>query len=267
MKRTSRANYQIRALERALDIMEAFTAQDPDLDLDAICERAQLPKSTAFKMVSVLESRGYVQKSEANGNYRVGFQAYEIGNLYLAGLTVFEIVHPHLKRLAARFPKSSAHLAVLSPTETEIVYLDIVSLNIYLSLVPVGSHYPAHCTALGKCLLAFLPEQERARRMAGVRMQPLTERTITDPQVFLEHLDLVRGQGYAVDDEETALGNLCVAFPIWDRRGATIAAISTSHVKEAMVDDDHTVVAEMRKTAQEINRSLGYIASSVPSQM
>ncbi len=262
MRKNSNPNYQIRALDRALDILEGFTDQRPELDLDAVCEQSQLPKSTVVKILAVLENRGYVRKSETNGDYRIGFQAYRTGNLYLAGLTVFEVVHPVLKRLAARFPTSSTHLAVLSPTETKIVYLDIVSMNIYLSMAPVGSHYPAHSTALGKCLLAGLPGEELDRRLAQIEMTKLTELTITDQQTLRAHLNLVRAQGYAIDDEEMALGNLCVAVPIRDRRKATIAAISTSHTKEAMTDDMPTVIAEMCRAAEEINRSLGYAPSS-----
>ena len=259
-------NYRIRTLDRALNILEAFTFEQPELDLDAICRHTQLPKSTAFKILAVLQARGYVEKSESNGKYRIGFQAYEVGNRYLAGLTVFEVVHPVLKDLAARFPTSSAHLAVLSPTETRIVYLDIVSLNIYLSLVPVGSHYPAHSTALGKCLLAGLPEPELERRLAHISMPRLTPNTITDLGALREHLAQVRSQGYSIDNEETALGYLCVAFPILDRRGATIAAISTSHVKELMQDDLPTVIAEMRQAAAKISRSLGYVEPFLPAE-
>ena len=82
---SERPNYQIRSVERALDVLEAFTADDPALNIDALCERAHLPKSTAFKILSVLEHREYVQKSQDGGNYRVGFQAFEEGNNYLAG--------------------------------------------------------------------------------------------------------------------------------------------------------------------------------------
>ncbi|MBN1641051.1 MAG: IclR family transcriptional regulator, partial [Anaerolineae bacterium] len=254
-------NYQIRALDRALTVLESFAGRHAEQDLSAICERAQLPKSTAYKILSVLEHRGYVQRNEATGNYRIGFQAYEVGNLYLAGLSVFEVVHPVLKRLAARFPKSSAHLAVLSPTNGQIVYLDIVSLNIFLSLVPVGSHYPAHSTALGKCLLAGLPEGELNERLAGVKLEPHTPRTIVDLGALRAHLAQVRAQGYAIDDEEMAAGYLCIAVPVLDRRGRTIAAISTSHSKETMVDGFETALEEMRRAGAEIDRALGYVAA------
>ena len=259
MNNRAAPNYQIRALDRALTVLESFTASQPERDLDAICERAGLPKSTVFKILSVLEHRGYVQKSEVTGNYRIGFQAYEVGNVYLAGLSVFEVVHPVLKRLAARFPKSSAHLAVLPPTNGQIVYLDIVSLNIFLSLVPVGSHYPAHSTALGKCLLAGLSEEELRRRLDGIALERHTSRTIVDRAQLNEHLAQIRAQGYAIDDEEMASGYFCVAVPVLDRRGATIAAISTSHAKEATDEDVASVLGEMIRAGDEINRSLGYL--------
>jgi len=253
--------YQIRAVERSLDILEAFLVRRPAMDLDTISDCCQLPKSTAFKILSVLKGRGYVQKDADDGKYRIGFQAYEVGNRYVAGLTVTEVVHPVLRDLAARFPGCSAHLASLAPTETEIVYLDIVSMNVILALVPVGSHYPAYSTALGKCLLAELPEPELSRRLAHVHMPQFTPQTIVDPQALREHLSLVRERGYAMDDEEMAPGNLCVGVPIRDRRGDAVAAISTSHVKAATTVDRATIISAMREAAQEINHSLGYLSS------
>ena len=260
----TRPNYQIRAVERALDILETFTVESPGLDLSAICQRTDLSKSTAFKILAVLERRGYVRKNEASGNYRIGFQAFAVGNRYLAGLTMLEIVQPFLKELAVRFPQSAAHVAVLSPSETKIVYLDIISWNTFLVLAPVGSEMYAHCTALGKCLLAGLPPEKLERRLARIEMPKMTPHTITDLYAFREHLDRVRSQGYAMDDEETSLGNLCVGIPVRDRQGATIAAVSTSHVKKAMTDDVPTVIAEMCRVAEQVSRSMGYIPSPVP---
>jgi len=231
------------------------------LHLDDICERCQLPKSTVFKILSVLEGRGYVQKDHDNGQYRIGFQACEVGNRYVAGLSVTEIVHPTLRGLAAQFPCCSAHLAVLAPTETEIVYLDIVSMNVLLSLVPVGSHFPAHSTALGKCLLAELPEPELTRRLTHIEMPQFTPETIVDPDALRQHLSMVRERGYATDDEEMAPGNLCVAVPIRDRREDVIAAISTSHVKAAMLVGPAKVISVMQHAAQQISHSLGCLST------
>lgn len=260
----SRLNYRIRALDRALNILEAFTVEKPELDLNAICERTNLPKSTVFKILAVLEDRGYVRRSEANGNYRIGFQSFDVGNRYLAGLTMLGVVHPFLKKLAARFPQSVTHMAVLSPAETKIVYLDIVSLNASLLLVPVGTYTYAHCTALGKCLLAGLSEEELDRRLAQIEMPKLTPHTITDPQTLREHLNSVRTQGYALDSEETKPGNLCVGVPVRDRRGSPVASISTSHAKHAMPDEVSTIIAEMRQVAEAASRALGYIPPSTP---
>ena len=166
----TKPNYRIRAVERALDVLEAFTARDPTLDLDALCQRTGLPKSTVFKILSVLEQRGYVQKDPADGTYRIGLQAFQVGNQYLAGLTMIEIVHPYLKKLASRFPRSAVHLAVLAPTEPQVVYVDMVTLNTFLVLGPVGGQAVAHATALGKCLLAGLEEEALERRLAGIEL-------------------------------------------------------------------------------------------------
>jgi len=254
-------NYRIRTLDRALDILEALTVQEPELHLLAICERTDLPKSTVYKILSLLEKRGYVRRNESSGGYRIGFQAFDVGNRYLAGLTMLEIVQPFLKKLAARFPQCAAHVAVLSPSETKIVYLNILSANTFLVLAPVGSQFHAHSTALGKCLLAWLPEKELDRRMAQLNAPKLTGQTITDPAALRENLKTVRSQGYAIDDEETSPGNLCIGIPVRDRQGATVAAISISHVKEAMIDELDTLIAEMRQVGADVSRAMGYIPS------
>jgi DNA-binding IclR family transcriptional regulator len=263
---SGRPNYQIRSVERALDVLEAFTAEEPALPIDVLCERTHLPKSTAFKILSVLEHRDYVQKSQDGGPYRIGFQAFEVGNKYLAGLTMLEIVHPFLKKLVRRFPQSAAHVAVLSPTETKIVYVNVLTRNTLLVPAPIGSQLWAHATALGKCLLAGLPEEALERRLACIEMPQLTGKTITDPQRLRAHLERVRAQGYALDDEELAPGNLCVAVPCRDRQGMTVASISTAHVKEAMTDDMAAVIAEMCQVAWEVSRAMGYAPAQPESE-
>jgi DNA-binding IclR family transcriptional regulator len=255
---SERPNYQIRSVERALDVLEAFTADDPALNIDALCERTHLPKSTAFKILSVLEHRDYVQKSQDRGSYRVGFQAFEVGNKYLAGLTMLEIVQPVLKKLVARFPQCAAHVAVLSPTETKIVYVDVLTRNPVLVAAPIGSQLWAHATALGKCLLAGLPEEALDRRLACIEMPQLTTRTITNLQEFRKHLDQVRIQGYALDYEEITPGHLCVAIPCRDRQGATVASLSTAHVIDAMSDDTATVISEMCQVGREVSKAMGF---------
>lgn len=255
---SDRPNYQIRSVERALDVLESFTAAEPALHLDALCERTHLPKSTAFKILSVLEHRDYVQKSQDGGGYRIGFQAFEVGNKYLAGLNLLEIVHPFLKKLIGRFPQCAAHVAVLSPTETKIVYVDVLTRNPLLVPAPIGSQLWAHATALGKCLLAGLTGEALDRRLTCIDMPQLTAQTITDPLVLRQHLNQVRAQGYALDDEEISPGSLCVAIPCRDRQGATIASISTAHAKETMADDTAAVIAEMRQAARDVSRAMGY---------
>jgi DNA-binding IclR family transcriptional regulator len=151
---------------------------------------------------------------------------------------------------------------VLSPTETKIVYVDVRTRNPLLVPAPIGSQFWAHATALGKCLLAGLTGETLERRLDRIEMPQLTANTITDLDEFRGHLEQVRTQGYAIDDEELSPGNLCVAVPCRDRQGMTVASISTSHVKEAMTDSTATVIAEMCQVARDVSRTMG----SAPNQ-
>ena len=257
---TTRPNYQIRAVDRALDVLEAFTDQQPFLSLDEICERVGLPKSTVFKILAVLERRLFVERSETDDAYRIGFQAFAAGNRYLSGVNVLQTVRPYLKHLATKMPKSQAHIAVLSPTETKVVYLDSYSVDTMVAMAPVGAQNFAHSSALGKSLLAWLAEEELERRLQTIELPKFTVHTICDTQQLREHLRRVRAQGYSLDDEERQLGNLCVAVPIRDRRGVAVAAVSTAHVKDVLAEDLATVIDYMVAVGEEVSRLLGYVA-------
>jgi DNA-binding IclR family transcriptional regulator len=254
---TPAPNYQIRAIDRALDILEAFLRREPKLSLAALCQKTGLPKSTVFKILAVLEQREYVRKDQNDGAYRIGLQCFRLGSRYLADLTLVELVRPSLERLAATFNNCVVNLAVLH--EGKVLYLDIVeSYRPRLHHGYIGMQDPAHCTALGKALLAGLPDDELDALLAQLDLNRATSHTITDRKELRAHLELVRRQGYSVDDEESALGTLCVGAGILDQNGRTVAAISLSGIKAAVVHQLPEMPAHLRQAAAEISRSLGY---------
>jgi DNA-binding IclR family transcriptional regulator len=114
-------------------------------------------------------------------------------------------------------------------TESEIVYLaQQRALDALIVSNPIGTRRPWHCSALGKAILAYLPEPELGNRLAGKPLTRHTYRTITDSQTFLIHLATIREQGYAIDDEETFVGVRCVAAPVFDHSNQVIASMGIS---------------------------------------
>ena len=125
----------------------------------------------------------------------------------------------------------------------------------------VGSRAPAHCTAVGKALLAFQPA-EQAKQIIENGLRRFTANTITEPERLLEELASVRAKGFAVDDEESEMGLRCVAAPIRDHTGLVSAAISVSAPVQRMTKKNlQTMVPTVVAAADAISRRLGYLPS------
>jgi DNA-binding IclR family transcriptional regulator len=142
----------------------------------------------------------------------------------------------------------------------EVVYIDRVESHAVMRVVlAIGQREPLHCTATGKVLLAYRLPDEIRRILDTMGLPGFTRNTITDKEVLLQHLDLVRQRGYAVDDEEHSMAVRCFAFPVHDRASEVIASISiagpafrfTAETVERLTDDFLAV-------ADQISARLGY---------
>jgi len=170
--------------------------------------------------------------------------------------------------LHAEFDRLARELAVL-PEETLVLGVrdgtDVVYIGRRIGSRPVGVSYqvglrmPAHCTASGKALLSCLPpDTVRELYDPGLSLEALTPQTITNISDLLEDLRIVETRGYAVDDEETAPGMMCVGTPVRDQAGRGVGAVAVSMVKAATTNDRLSVVAgEMRRLADNISTALG----------
>jgi DNA-binding IclR family transcriptional regulator len=253
--------YQVQVLDRAVLILEALAAAGPDLSLFELSERLDLHKSTIHRLLMVLERHHLVEKSPQSGRYGLGLRLFELGNRAVTRLGIAERAHPHLKRLAAETGET-AHLCILD--EGEVLYLEKVE-SAQTVRVPssTGQRNPAHCTAVGKALLAYLPdgELERLVRTRGLRAR--TRNTITSLAELRRELKLVRERGYAIDDEEIEEGLKCVGAPVRDHSGRVAASLSIAgpafRVTKAKLPP---LAALVTRTAHELSTELGYRPSA-----
>jgi DNA-binding IclR family transcriptional regulator len=255
-EQSSAANYQVRALERALDIIDVFTLAEPELTLTALAARVGLAKSTATRLLAVLEERGWLERSAETERYRIGVRAFEVGSVYIQTTSLEIEAQPILRHLATSC-QQTANLGVLR--QGEVVHLAVVAPDRPIRFsTPIGLREGAHQTGLGKALLAALPDDEVAAIVAQHGLPERTARTITTLEALREHLALIRTQGYALDEEEAHVGLRCVAAPIRDAKGATIAAVSVSGLASEF--DDAAMpryVAAVQRAAHDISTRLG----------
>jgi DNA-binding IclR family transcriptional regulator len=200
--------------------------------------------------------RGYVDKDPHNDRYQLTYRLFAVGSRAAEQQGLREVAQPIMQRLASQTGET-VNLGVLDGFRTVSIYLveSAYPLRIHMRIGGV----PAHATSTGKILLAALPPEELARRLAGRRLTSLTGRTIKSRSGLQAELRRVRDQGYAIDDEECSLGLRCVGAPIRDHRGIVVAALS-------MVAPCHRLppsalpaaIATVREAAQEISNRLGY---------
>lgn len=238
----------LRSIEKGLAILDAFEGDSALLGVSEIARRSGLPKSTAFRLTTSLEQKGYLER--VGDRYRLGLRLFELGNMvsWCRPRRLRETALPFMCDLFRQTGKT-VHLAVLDGTDA--LYLERIHGHKAVNPASrVGGRLPAYCTGVGKALLAYNPES--AMRVMAQPLVPRTPYTITSHQVLAEELVRIRQTGIAYDREENSLGITCVAAPILlDDR-----AIGAVSVTCAPATDVERYVPAVRAAALGIRRSI-----------
>ncbi|MDK2823537.1 MAG: IclR family transcriptional regulator, regulon repressor [Clostridia bacterium] len=246
----------IQSVDRALQIMEVFSSEKRELGVTEIAQSLGIHKSTVFGLLATLENRGYVEQNLENGKYKLGLKLFELGNLVQEGMDLRSLAAPFIAELVDKYGET-VHLVIHD--KGEVVYIDKrESLSNIRILSRVGSRLPMHCTGVGKCLLAFMAEED-IQLVIKKGLRPFTPNTIIDAEKLKQELATIRNNGYAFDLEEIEMGLRCVAAPIKNHKGEVIAAISLSGPSMRMDEEKMLQLIEPIKTAAlKISRSLGF---------
>ncbi len=255
MKHSSK---KIGSVQRAIDILNLFKSQSPELGTTEIARALGLHKSTTASLIYTLEANGFLSQNPSTRKYRLGFQVVERAFAMLEQVQVRQIAYPHLRALRDEW-NETVNLAVLDGFE--VVYVERMLGTKALGMrSEVGRREHVHSTALGKALIACMPIDSVQELIKRHGLPGMTPKTITDPARLLAELDRVREEGYAVDDEENEIGGRCVGVPIFDHTGQAVAAVSISAPTARLpVSDVPQAGAMVVKTAKAISRELGYV--------
>lgn len=250
--------YNIRVLDRAIRILSVLSDGKPRT-LTELSEEIAINSSTTFRLLATLAYHNYVERDEQSGEYRLGLACLELARAYHAGSYIRRAALPELERLR-RDTRETVHLAVLD--NMEVFYLEkLHGLHaVGLMISRVGGRAPAYCTGLGKVLLAYTdPELVRAH-FEQTGLQRYTDATIRHVDDLMDHLDIVRQRGYALDQGEHEVEIRCVAAPIFDISGEVVAAISVSGTAGRMepLETNQALIDRTRQAACTISERLGY---------
>ena len=243
------------AVDRALNILEAASQRREGLTNSELSRRLGIPKSSASYILRTLERRGYLRRDPESGRYRLGLKLLSLGGEAQANLDLADIALPFMRGLVERVGLT-CHLAVLD--QGEAVYIEKVEAPGFFKVNTwVGRRMYLHSTSVGKCLIGWLPKEERENLLRDQNLKKRTAKTITSISRLLIEIEHVREHGYAVDDEENSPGARCVGAPIFDSLGNVIAALGVSGTLSQVDRSKLPRIAEaLKETSRRITRQL-----------
>ncbi|WP_063057144.1 IclR family transcriptional regulator [Nocardia salmonicida] len=216
----------VPAVTRALDILELFLSDHDTLSAPEIVAALQLPRTTVHELISTLVARRYLTPADG-GRYRLGLRTHQLGSRYADQLDLVTEGERAARRISLQC-RETVHVAVLE--ETSVIYIAKVDSTHTVRMVSApGRRLPAHCTAVGKILLASLPKPELQQLFPQDRpLKAMTPNSITDPATLLTELAETHRRGIAIEERESNPDVSCLAAPVHDRSGNVVAAMSIS---------------------------------------
>jgi IclR family acetate operon transcriptional repressor len=217
--------YPVRSVRFACSIIEILARGKMEYSIAELMKESQLSKGTVYRLVGTLRSLGYVGQNLENRKYYLTYKLAKIGIAMNERLHIPEII-PHMKMLAKEY-REMVNLAVLE--QDKVVYLHSIESPHALKLdFKVGTYQPAHCTALGRILLAYQDKETLNVFLKKDNFKSYTPKTIADPKQLAKVLQEIREQGYSFVSEEYRPGVCCIAAPIFDEKGNIAASLSFS---------------------------------------
>jgi IclR family transcriptional regulator, KDG regulon repressor len=248
--------YNVRAVERALQILECFDDEHPERGVSDIAQAVDLHKATTHRIMTTLLNFGYLERADDGQKYRLGIRLTELGLKVVRRMDLRREALPFMKQLVQEWDET-CDLSIFD--SNNVFYVEVLRGGRALTIAAaVGQRLPAHCTASGKLFLSHLSPAE----LDVFLSQPLasyTEKTITSPDELRKQLGTIRNQGYAMDYEEVEVGVCAVSAPIYNRQGRMIAAIGSPNPVSRMTPERiQEIAVSLTQAAQEISRRMGW---------
>jgi IclR family pca regulon transcriptional regulator len=211
----------VTALARGLEVIRAFAGQDEELTLAEIAKIVDLPRATVRRSLITLGALGYIE--EKGRFFRLAPKVLTLAQAYLSSNLLPRVANPFVQQVSADLGESCS-VSILHGTE--IIYV-VRSINKRLSalLGDVGSRRPAHCTSMGRVLLAHLSERDLDAYFAAVELKALTPHTVTDEDEIRSQLAKIRKQDYCLSDQQTEIDLRTIAVPLRNNTGLVVAAM------------------------------------------
>jgi IclR family pca regulon transcriptional regulator len=246
----------VRALSRGLAVIEAFDRDNAAMSLADVARRANVSRATARRLLHTLVELGYAASDGKRFSLRA--RVLNLGYSYMSSLGLIEVAQPMMSELAAEVRESCS--ASVMDGHDVIYVARVPSAQRIMSIsLNIGSRLPAHCTSMGRVLLAGLADSSLEAFFAGAPFSRLTERTVTEPAALRAIVAKTAEQGWALVDGELEIGLISLAAPIRDSTGKVAAAlnISSHSSRTSRETAERDLLPPLIRTAKAISWALG----------
>ena len=246
----------VSSVLKVFGILQALSEQK-DIGVTELSQRIMMSKSTVYRFLQTMKTLGYVNQEGETDKYTLSLKLFELGGRALEHQDLIQIADVQMYRLG-KLTKETLHLGALD--ENSVVYLHKIDSEYNLRMYSrIGRRCPLYSTALGKVMMAWLPEEEVRSMLTGVTFERFTEHTLANVDALLAELAQVREQGYAEDNEENENGLRCFGVPIYNRMGRIITGLSLSLPIVRFEESKRAeLVSLLHEAAARISAELGY---------
>ncbi len=252
MPRKKTHDAYIKSVSKTLEVLEQFIDSNQEKGIHELSASTGIPVSTMQRLVNTLEARGYLMQNPRSFKYRLGLTLYHLYKSYFHTFHWVDQARQHMEALVQKHGET-VNLGCLEGRN--IAFLaKIDSPHVLRPSYSIGARYPAYCSSLGKCLLAYQPEETVKVIYSSEELVALTNKTITSISELLTELKKVRRLGYALDDEESREGLRCLAVPVKNSEGNVAAALSiTAPTTRMPMERLHIIKDDILETASSIS--------------
>jgi DNA-binding IclR family transcriptional regulator len=253
----SRPTYYLESVGRAIQLLDCFTRETPELRLTDLSNALEMSKAQVLRIASTLEASGYLLRDPQTKRYRLGIRLFQLGMLVQQQIDLRRIVHPYLEDLVARADESAR---LIVPYDDGPICLDLVESSQRTRVfAQLGQRMPWNAGTSPKVILAYLPEADRERILCRDQFQRFTENTIVDPDALRQELAEVRQRGYHIGRRDLDKDATGISAPLFNHDEAIVGAINISVPVSRLSDQRVAELLQLVTTAaHEISLQLGY---------
>lgn len=254
--------YFLEGVDRVMKVLDCFSRETSELRLTDLSDRLGMSKAQVLRIVSTLEAGGYLNRDPETKRYRLGIRLFHLGMVVRHQMDLRTIALPHLRHLAEQTGETAA---LFVPERLGPICIEKVqSPRATRVFAQLGSRMPWNAGTSAKVILAYLPDEERERVLAGATFKRYTDFTVTDPGRIRQILGEIRGAGYYVgvrDLNEDATG---IAAPIFDDGGRVAGALGVAAPATRLADGERArFVGLVRDATRAISDQLGHHPAAI----